>query len=88
MPRSHSGAQEIRLRLVVDVDRLVVTVEDDGRGMPPSAEHKGGMGLKIMRYRASIIGATLEIGSREGGGTTVRCYVAPPDRRHRSRRST
>jgi PAS domain S-box-containing protein len=74
----HAGAREIRLRLIADPDRLVVTVEDDGRGIPPGGEHKGGMGLKIMRYRATIIGATLDIVSREGGGTTVRCTLRHP----------
>jgi nitrate/nitrite-specific signal transduction histidine kinase len=29
------------------------------------------MGLKIMRFRANMIGADLNIASRPGGGTTV-----------------
>jgi nitrate/nitrite-specific signal transduction histidine kinase len=33
------------------------------------------MGMKIMRYRASIIGALLEIGARQPGGTMVRCVL-------------
>jgi nitrate/nitrite-specific signal transduction histidine kinase len=65
--------------------RQVVTVEDDGCGVPPGAEHKGGMGLKIMRYRATIIGATLNIVSREGRYHGA-LHVAPPDGRRRSRR--
>jgi nitrate/nitrite-specific signal transduction histidine kinase len=31
--------------------------------------------MKIMRYRASIIGALLEIGPRKPGGTVVRCVL-------------
>jgi signal transduction histidine kinase len=71
----HSGARSIELKLLTDVDRVVVTIEDDGYGMPKWAETRGGMGLKIMRYRASIIGAALDIGPREGGGTVVRCTL-------------
>ncbi|HLF11827.1 MAG TPA: PAS domain-containing protein [Gammaproteobacteria bacterium] len=74
----HSGAHEINLHLFADADQLVVTVEDDGGGIPASAAKKDGMGLKIMRYRATIIGASLEIGSREGGGTVVRCTLRHP----------
>jgi signal transduction histidine kinase len=72
----HSGATDILVKLDVDEDRLVVTVEDDGQGLSESSSAKGGMGLKIMRYRASIIGASLEIGARDGaGGTVVRCSL-------------
>ena len=54
-----------------------MTVEDDGHGMALSARTAAsdGMGMKIMRYRASIVGASLEIGARDGGGTVVRCLL-------------
>jgi signal transduction histidine kinase len=71
----HSGASEIRVNLAVDDERLVMTVEDDGHGMHQAGSVSSGMGLKIMRYRASIVGASLEIGAREGGGTVVRCSL-------------
>jgi signal transduction histidine kinase len=71
----HSGASEIRLTLVLDDDELVIIVEDNGRGILQNASASGGMGLKIMRYRASIVGASLEIGARDGGGTVVRCSL-------------
>jgi signal transduction histidine kinase len=72
----HSGASEIRIKLAVDREKLVISVEDDGSGISQAARASGGMGLKIMRYRASILGATLEIGARGGaGGTVVRCSL-------------
>ena len=71
----HSGAKEIRLTLTADDERLTLTIEDDGRGIMPAAQTRGGMGMKIMRYRASIIGALLEIGARKHGGTIVRCVL-------------
>ncbi len=71
----HSGASEIRLKFTVDDDQLVITVEDNGHGMLQNTSANGGMGLKIMRYRASIVGASLEIGAREGGGMVVRCSL-------------
>jgi signal transduction histidine kinase len=71
----HSGANEIRLTLTASDKRLTLTIEDDGRGIMPTAQTRGGMGMKIMRYRASIIGALLEIGARQPGGTMVRCVL-------------
>jgi PAS domain S-box-containing protein len=71
----HSGAREIHVTLTVDERLVSLVVEDDGHGILPGAETRGGMGLKIMRYRASIIGASLEIGAREHGGTFVRCVL-------------
>jgi PAS domain S-box-containing protein len=71
----HSGAREIRVLLIADERRVALTIEDDGHGVVPGAETRGGMGMKIMRYRASIIGAALEIGAREQGGTVVRCVL-------------
>jgi len=71
----HSGAKEIRLTLAADDKRLALAIEDNGRGIMPAAETRGGMGMKIMRYRASIIGALLEIGARKHGGTIVRCVL-------------
>jgi PAS domain S-box-containing protein len=71
----HSGATEIGLTLSADDERLTLTIEDNGRGIMPGTETRGGMGMKIMRYRASIIGALLEIGARKHGGTIVRCVL-------------
>jgi PAS domain S-box-containing protein len=71
----HSAATEIRLTLAADDERLTLTIEDNGGGIVPAAETRGGMGMKIMRYRASIIGALLEIGARKHGGTIVRCVL-------------
>jgi PAS domain S-box-containing protein len=71
----HSAAKEIRLTLSADDERLTLTIEDNGRGIMPAAQTRGGMGMKIMRYRASIIGALLEIGPRKPAGTVVRCVL-------------
>jgi two-component system CheB/CheR fusion protein len=53
---------------------LVLRVECDGTGMP--ARPAEGMGLRIMRNRAAIIGATLTIGPAHPTGTVVTCVLA------------
>jgi signal transduction histidine kinase len=60
----------------MDRENITVEVADNGVGLPQgSAQEEGGMGLQIMKYRASVIGAELRIRSKETG-TTVACRVA------------
>ena len=46
---------------------------DNGVGFPKKVKNDSGMGLQIMKYRAGMIGATLDIRSGNGEGTTVVC---------------
>ena len=50
---------------------LVLTVEDNGRGIEMTNSSSEGMGLHTMSYRANMIGAVLQIGPRPEGGTVV-----------------
>jgi signal transduction histidine kinase len=71
----HADAQEI-IVAVKDVNgSLYLEVIDDGIGIDAGASPATGMGLQIMRYRANIIGAVLEISSGKSGGTRVRCVL-------------
>jgi PAS domain S-box-containing protein len=54
---------------------LVLRVACDGIGMPARPEAKGGLGLRIMRNRAAIIGAHLTIEPAEPTGTQVTCRL-------------
>jgi len=64
-------------RIVIDLvsegpmGRLAIT--DDGAGFPKTPDAKNGMGLQIMSYRASTIGAKLEVSPAPGKGTQVVC---------------
>ena len=69
----HGRPATILITLEADTHRLVLEIADDGAGISPTAEQSAGMGLKIMRYRAGMIGAALDVESIEGGGTVVRC---------------
>jgi two-component system sensor histidine kinase UhpB len=71
----HSAASMARIELKVDDEKLVLTIEDDGRGFTP---HAGpGLGLSGMRERAAIIGADLTIESHPGEGTKVQLNLNP-----------
>jgi signal transduction histidine kinase len=66
----HGKAGNIIITMEKDLDRLFVTIEDDGQGITHAA-HQKGMGLHIMKYRAKAIKATLSIRSNAGNGTVV-----------------
>ncbi len=71
----HADAKSIVIRLECkDEGSLVLTIEDDGRGMPKDAGHAG-MGLRTMNYRARLAGATLAIRPGEKCGTIVECIM-------------
>jgi signal transduction histidine kinase len=71
----HGRPKSIRIRLTRTPDRLQLAVKDDGAGIPARPRKKSGMGLRIMHYRAAIIGATLAVQKAAGGGTDVSCSV-------------
>lgn len=69
----HGHPQNIVLSLIGHEGNVRVTIEDDGKGFEPEYVKSGGMGLRIMRYRAKMLSGTLEVKRRIGGGTTVTC---------------
>jgi PAS domain S-box-containing protein len=71
----HGKARRIVLSLVRQEDQLVLTVQDNGAGIAQPADESRGLGIRLMRNRASLIGARLEIGPADGGGTLVRCLL-------------
>jgi signal transduction histidine kinase len=70
----HSGASEADLTLATEHGMLRLTVTDAGNGLPDG--HVPGTGMRGMRERATLIGATLTIDSdRTDGGCRVRLEV-------------
>ncbi|WP_244929460.1 histidine kinase [Nocardioides sp. W7] len=68
----HAGARGVELTLQRLGDRVVLGVEDDGRGLPAGAS---GAGLRGMRERARSVGGELEVTGSPGRGTRVRLSV-------------
>jgi len=71
----HSQAGRVEIGLRADGRRLMLTVRDDGVGIPAASGGGGGMGLKIMRYRAGLINAALSVGAADGSGTLLTCVL-------------
>lgn len=75
---NHGQATTIRITLVNTRKTSVLGVRDNGCGMPRLPIRRMGMGLRIMNYRADVIGGTLVITTPPEGGTTVTCSVPNP----------
>jgi len=72
----HGKARSILISLRRADARLLMTVEDDGIGIPQPAPSTG-MGLHIMIHRAKMIGGALSVERRPEGGTLVACSFQP-----------
>ena len=67
----HADAQRVAVRLACEPNHTTLSISDDGRGFDVESIPAGHFGVGIMRERVEAIGATLEIESAAGRGTTV-----------------
>ncbi|MCW1970469.1 MAG: sensor histidine kinase [Anaerolineae bacterium] len=67
----YSGASEVKIELSVHAVGGLLRIRDNGRGFDPTIVTGTHMGLRIMRERASEVGADLKIQSQIGTGTTI-----------------
>lgn len=77
----HGKAQHVAITLALGAEQVRLRIRDDGHGFNPedasplAADSRRGMGLRIMHYRARIIGASLDLHSTPGEGTTITCTI-------------
>lgn len=71
----HGRPARVKIRLVETPNSIVLAVANDGAGFPPHEQRGAGLGLRIMNYRAALIGGALNIGPDEGFSTVVTCVV-------------
>ncbi len=71
----HGRASKIGIYLDTHDDGAVLRILDNGGGFAPSSPRGQGMGLRIMAYRAQLIGALFHIGPGAEGGVAVTCIL-------------
>jgi signal transduction histidine kinase len=71
----HGEAETITISLEHQSGHLNLVVADDGKGMDTSSTANRGIGLNLMRHRASLMGGGLEIVSHAGQGTRIICNL-------------
>jgi PAS domain S-box-containing protein len=69
----HGKAKNISIHLYLTKSKTILLIKNDGRDFPKALPRKRGMGLKIMEYRANLIGGSLDIRKGSKGGTVVTC---------------
>ena len=73
--RRHADATVVRVRTERTGPISRISVTDNGRGFDPSAVPPESYGLRGMRERAELVGATLDIRSRPKDGTRITVEV-------------
>lgn len=67
----HAACRNVTVRATVQPAQIAVEIRDDGVGLTAGALEKDRLGLRMMRYRAQLLGATIRFESAPGGGTAV-----------------
>ena len=75
----HARAEHVWIRLRSGSKELEVRVEDDGVGIAGDSTSIGGLGLKIMEFRARMIDGRFLVRPRSQGGTSVICDMVSSD---------
>ncbi len=69
----HGKPKRIVVRFAGSRGGAQLEIANDGKAFPKVLKRNRGMGLSIMKHRAAMIGASLDIRGRPEGGTSVIC---------------
>jgi signal transduction histidine kinase len=71
----HGKATRAAISLISTPEHLTLRIENNGLPFPDLRGHSTGMGLKIMSYRASLIGGSVDVKAKRSQGTLVSCSL-------------
>ena len=74
----HGKARRVGVSLGLEEGRLVLKLEDNGRGFDPESTSHRGRGLRNLRERAALCGGVMEVESRVGGPTRLTFRLSRP----------
>jgi len=71
----HSQAEAVQIKITAREGRLMLSIKDDGKGMPAealamTANGSQGVGLSSMRERSALLGGTFNV-ETNGSGTLI-----------------
>ena len=67
----HANASRAWVELSLEDDHAILTVQDNGRGLPDGKEKPNGIGVVGMTERVSLVGGNLDLRSGKNGGTIL-----------------
>lgn len=72
----HSGASQVEASLVLDGNRVIVAIEDNGRGFTPEAvQGNKSFGILGMKERVLSLGGVFELDAIPGKGTSISIHL-------------
>ena len=74
----HGGGRRVEVVLARKAGVVVLQIRDNGKGLPPGWQKSPGMGLRIMRYRASVLEGSIHWRRASPRGVVVICKVPLP----------
>jgi PAS domain S-box-containing protein len=83
----HSACRRVVVELRHTAQQIELSVSDDGCGIESRAGEGGGLGLRMIAYRARTLGGALTLGCGLSGGARV-CVVVPRPGRDSTSMST
>jgi signal transduction histidine kinase len=75
----HAAAENIDIRVTVHGSELTLAIIDDGVGFPDKVSDSKGLGVRLMRHGAALIGAVLSVQRNGASGTAATCKVRIPN---------
>jgi signal transduction histidine kinase len=83
----HAKATRVDVKIALPSRALILTVRDNGRGVPVSGTPRNGYGLLGMRERTLLLGGELKIQVGKPRGTAIEVTIPLPNRRRSTRAS-
>jgi signal transduction histidine kinase len=71
----HGKARNILITLAVSEESTLLSVNDDGTGLPAPLPKQRGMGLRIMAHRSDMVNALFSVRRNVLGGTEITCEL-------------
>ncbi len=71
----HARAQQVAIEVTAVEGRLIVSVTDDGVGLPDNWARAGHFGLRGLNERVQRLGGSLQVGNRQPRGTGLRAEI-------------
>jgi signal transduction histidine kinase len=71
----HAAAEQINICISVDDSQLSLAIMDDGVGFPDNTSDSKGLGLRLMRHGAALIGGTFNVRRNGHRGTIATCKL-------------
>jgi signal transduction histidine kinase len=75
----HADAEQIDIRIYFTGSEITLSIVDDGVGFPDESLDSKGLGLRLMRHGAALIGGTFNIQRNDQRGTIATCRVTVPN---------